>query len=737
MDAGAQGLALLQNPNYNARIDGDDVVFESRTGGNTIRVPRSSPCPSFKSKSDGRIYALDVLCFLALHRNANWAEYSSACEAQKVERALVFDRQAFHDFLKAAPPIIPLSVAGPSDILSSAATALPPQSSSSSSSLLSSSGIPLVVPASASASTPALLAAAAAAAAAASSSSLSSFSSSSSSGVTAAPMDVVDGGSSAVSSSIGKRSLDALESTGVISADSQAKRSRVDAAVIDPTLNDADLQEGKLLMSRKIDKLGASLSGGTAAGSSSSASAALFAAHAPSTTPVASSGSATSTATAEALTTLGLAPSQVAVLRAKFQASKRAMVASTDAFASADRAPSSATGVQDKALVYAKATAAATERVQARERLIRSRKSVLQCKCKTFESVLVVLNDLKKKSKQREEQRRKQQLHERQLKEKREQARRQERRHAEMNAAASEHKPRPQPGSTPSRSDMPGAVAPSPHSHAPPHHQHPQQQPPPHHHHPSAAPHHHHHQQPHHHAPPPAGAVVPSSPAHHHPHHPQQPQHHHQQQQQHHHHHHPSASSSSAPPHHHQSSSAGRRTGAAAASADPLAAVPIIVVPAAHTAKLNMYNVEPFLTQALYVSPEERRQAGTKREPMIVIKKNHAKLNAKTTTYHIVDNTSKFTSAEWARTVAVIMHGPFWQFNDWPWKTPPEVFSHVRGFYFRYDDEMVSPVRQWDVKTIMISKTKRHLDSPAVLEFWSELERYIITQRPLLNVHKM
>eukprot|EP00696_Hemimastix_kukwesjijk_P002831 gnl/Hemi2/13455_TR4603_c1_g2_i1.p1 gnl/Hemi2/13455_TR4603_c1_g2~~gnl/Hemi2/13455_TR4603_c1_g2_i1.p1 ORF type:complete len:145 (-),score=48.13 gnl/Hemi2/13455_TR4603_c1_g2_i1:240-674(-) len=143
-----------------------------------------------------------------------------------------------------------------------------------------------------------------------------------------------------------------------------------------------------------------------------------------------------------------------------------------------------------------------------------------------------------------------------------------------------------------------------------------------------------------------------------------------------------------------------------------------------------MLNVVEFLDKGHWAPAN----VNEKKEARLTITKQHTKLNAKSTTYHFVDNTSKFTKADWNRVVGIILQGPAWQLKGMPWPTPPDIFNNIRGIYFRFEDELDNPVKAWDVKILTISKVKRHLDSPAVLAFWTEMERVILTMKPQLNV---
>lgn len=93
----------------------------------------------------------------------------------------------------------------------------------------------------------------------------------------------------------------------------------------------------------------------------------------------------------------------------------------------------------------------------------------------------------------------------------------------------------------------------------------------------------------------------------------------------------------------------------------------------------------------------------------------------------MIDSTTKMSTKDWSRVVAVFVLGQAWQFKDWHWSSPVELFSNVRGFYLKYDDDALpAEVKSWNVKILTISKSKRHLDKTAALQFWNALDEFLL-----------
>jgi len=99
----------------------------------------------------------------------------------------------------------------------------------------------------------------------------------------------------------------------------------------------------------------------------------------------------------------------------------------------------------------------------------------------------------------------------------------------------------------------------------------------------------------------------------------------------------------------------------------------------------------------------------------------------------VIDSTAKLTTSDWSRVVAVFVLGPEWQFKDWPWHKPVDIFLNVKGFHLKFDDQKVDAnVKSWDVKVLNINKNKRYLDKTASLEFWQTLEPFIVKNKNYL-----
>ncbi len=59
---------------------------------------------------------------------------------------------------------------------------------------------------------------------------------------------------------------------------------------------------------------------------------------------------------------------------------------------------------------------------------------------------------------------------------------------------------------------------------------------------------------------------------------------------------------------------------------------------------------------------------------------------------------------DWDRVVAVFVAGKEWQFKDWKWSNPAELFQQVLGVHLTFQGKTVEPaVDSWNCKVIKVS----------------------------------
>lgn len=160
---------------------------------------------------------------------------------------------------------------------------------------------------------------------------------------------------------------------------------------------------------------------------------------------------------------------------------------------------------------------------------------------------------------------------------------------------------------------------------------------------------------------------------------------------------------------------------------------PIIIIPAANTSLITMYNARDILQDLKFVSTEEKKAQGAKRDNEILLQRR--KEGGLTVPYRIVDNPGKLNHSDWERVVAVFVMGPSWQFKGWPWDgNPVEIFSKICAFHLKYDEmKLDANVARWAVHVVQLSLTKRHLDRAALMVIWEKLDKYMVKEKPHLR----
>lgn len=179
------------------------------------------------------------------------------------------------------------------------------------------------------------------------------------------------------------------------------------------------------------------------------------------------------------------------------------------------------------------------------------------------------------------------------------------------------------------------------------------------------------------------------------------------------------------------SSGSGRRPREQTSNTGAPASTPIIIVPAAPSATITMFNVASFLGEsATFMSSAEARARAKDKENVIFIE--HRFKNAGTTMrFQIVDNPIRLTADQWSRVVAVFVQGTSWQFKGWRWETPAEVLSHIKGYSLELDDGTGKLDSSWRVQRLVVSVNRRHGDATAHFQFWSSLEEHLRQKRLL------
>ncbi|KAI9498791.1 RNA pol II accessory factor, Cdc73 family-domain-containing protein [Zychaea mexicana] len=160
--------------------------------------------------------------------------------------------------------------------------------------------------------------------------------------------------------------------------------------------------------------------------------------------------------------------------------------------------------------------------------------------------------------------------------------------------------------------------------------------------------------------------------------------------------------------------------------------IPLIIVPAAPTAKFTLFNIKQFLEDSNFVDAQQLRAQGMKKPDRVTVERRRR--DGQLAVYHIVDSVSNFKQSDWDRVCCVFTGGQAWQFKGWKYEKPVDLFSHVKGVYPKWSDEKVTgPVADWAVTPLNIHRHQRHQDKACVSQFWDTLDKYNHANKSFLN----
>lgn len=153
---------------------------------------------------------------------------------------------------------------------------------------------------------------------------------------------------------------------------------------------------------------------------------------------------------------------------------------------------------------------------------------------------------------------------------------------------------------------------------------------------------------------------------------------------------------------------------------------PIILIPSAASSIFTISNIKQFLEEAKYLNPKDL--PNTQKDLVTAFKKFDR--ISKPVKFLIVNNTKLFTQPEyWDRVVAVFTTGHEWQFTNYQWSNPAELFQHCKGFYFHFSGDLVPRnAEQWNVQKIELDKNKRFKDVEVSRFFWNIIERELLAR---------
>jgi parafibromin len=162
---------------------------------------------------------------------------------------------------------------------------------------------------------------------------------------------------------------------------------------------------------------------------------------------------------------------------------------------------------------------------------------------------------------------------------------------------------------------------------------------------------------------------------------------------------------------------------------------PIIMISSSPTALITMHNVKRFLQESTFEPSQEARaraisEGNVKPDDMIPIyrKRTHIDSSGREMESHVryvvvdsVEALSKFGVDPWDRVVCVMTTGQEWQFKNYKWKDPKQLFHHgmlvnavsaqppihipmvVKGIYVTWAHDPQNPkIKDWNVTELKV-----------------------------------
>jgi parafibromin len=109
-----------------------------------------------------------------------------------------------------------------------------------------------------------------------------------------------------------------------------------------------------------------------------------------------------------------------------------------------------------------------------------------------------------------------------------------------------------------------------------------------------------------------------------------------------------------------------------------------------------------FLLLLVLIGIEEKKAQGGKRESVLLIRRTLP--SGETREYKVIDNPTRLSAQEWEqRVVAVFASGQLWQFKDWRWSSPVDLFQHTLGVHLCMEGRNVdAAVLSWNCKVLKV-----------------------------------
>ncbi|KAK5167172.1 accessory factor associated with RNA polymerase II [Saxophila tyrrhenica] len=151
---------------------------------------------------------------------------------------------------------------------------------------------------------------------------------------------------------------------------------------------------------------------------------------------------------------------------------------------------------------------------------------------------------------------------------------------------------------------------------------------------------------------------------------------------------------------------------------------PIILLSPSASSLLRMPNIKSFLVDGIYQPPDNTASSGA--NILHLTRKLSDDISKHPVRFILVDSPEHFRHDYWERVVAVFTTGQTWQFKNYKWQNPADLFANALGVYVGWKGEVVpETVKGWGrgVLTLQVDKGKdRWRDREVVEDIWRAIE---------------
>lgn len=156
---------------------------------------------------------------------------------------------------------------------------------------------------------------------------------------------------------------------------------------------------------------------------------------------------------------------------------------------------------------------------------------------------------------------------------------------------------------------------------------------------------------------------------------------------------------------------------------------PIILLSPSASSLLRMSNARSFLEDGKFVPPD----AGASTASMLHVQRTIRAIDPnRPMRFILVEGSEQFKPEYWNRIVAVFTTGQAWQFKNYKWSNPDDLFKHTLGIYIGWRGEQAPDVvRDWGHRVVSAGVDRwrgegqdasRFRDKEVVETLWKAIE---------------